>query len=185
MVVFVLTGVYFIHCGGEGSIICVWKKMVGVYTLPYLLLVNVFLITIFITDFEKKLILDKFVFIPFIISLFLIILFNPDYSYANLFFSFASASFFLIIHLLTKGKGMGLGDVKLVLLPPLILGWPHTIIWLFLSFIIGAGVGVLLIFLGKAKLGKHIPFGPFLIFSYFLAIFWGDKLFFLIKFALP
>jgi leader peptidase (prepilin peptidase)/N-methyltransferase len=77
---------------------------------------------------------------------------------------------------------MGLGDVKLVLIPPLILGWPYTIIWLFLSFIIGAVTGVVLIFLHKAKFGKQIPFGPFLIISYFIVLFWGEKLLFLFNF---
>ncbi len=179
-VIFFSIGVIFLACKDLNDPVCIWKGLIGFSALPYLLFISVFLITVFITDFEHKLILDRFVFIPLSLTFFLIIFFNPDYSYTNLFLSFASASFFLLIHILTKGKGMGLGDVKLSLLPPLILGWPYTVIWLFLSFIIGAMVGVALIFVGKAKFGKQIPFGPFLIFSYFIVLFWGDKLLFLI-----
>ena len=184
MLIFLLTGFYYIGCNGYG-VICVWKDLIGFYSLPYFLLVSIFLITLFITDYEKKLILDKYVFIPYVITLLIIIFFNPDYTYGNLFISFAVASFFLLIHLLTKGRGMGLGDVKLVLLPPLILGWPYTLIWLFLSFTIGALIGVFLILIKKAKFGRQIPFGPFLIISYFITLFLGEKLLFLFKFALP
>lgn len=182
MLSFLVTGIRFLNYAGIGGPISAWRDLLGFYSLPYLLFIGIFLITIFITDYEHKLILDKFVFIPFSLTLLLIIFFNPDYSYANLFLSFASAFFFLLIHLLTRGKGMGLGDVKLALLPPLILGWPFTLIWLFLSFIIGAIVGVVLILFKKAKFGKQIPFGPFLIIAYFLVLFLGDKLLFLIKF---
>jgi leader peptidase (prepilin peptidase) / N-methyltransferase len=181
-VIFFITGFVLIHSGNSENPVYIWHKLLGFSALPNLLFISVFLITIFVTDFEKKLILDSCIFIPLAITLLLIIFFNPDYTYANLFLAFASASFFLLIHLLTKGRGMGLGDVKLVLIPPLILGWPYTIIWLFLSFIIGAVVGVILILLGKAKFGKQIPFGPFLIISYFIVLFWGEKLLFLFNF---
>jgi leader peptidase (prepilin peptidase)/N-methyltransferase len=180
--IFFITGYLFIFSPNPGSTIYFWHALLGFMALPYLLFVSVFLITMFVTDYEKKLIPDDCIFIPLALTLLLIVFFNPDYSYANLFLAFASASFFLLIHLITHGRGMGLGDVKLVLIPPLILGWPQTIIWLFLSFIIGAFVGVILILVGKAKFGKQIPFGPFLIFSFFLVLFWGEKLLFLIKF---
>ena len=181
-IVFFVTGYVFIHSGNLLNPELLWNKLLGVLTLPYLLFISVFLITIFVTDFEKKLILDSCIFIPLAVILIIIIFFNPDYTYANLFLAFAAASFFLLIHLLTKGKGMGLGDVKLVLIPPLILGWPYTVIWLFLSFIIGAASGVILILMGKAKFGKQIPFGPFLILAYFIVLFWGEKLLILFNF---
>lgn len=180
MLTFLFTGLVYINCGGGSQPICQWKAVFGVVSLPHLILVSIFMITLFVTDFEHKLILDKFVFIPFLLTGFLLIFFNPDQTYTNLFLSFATASFFLLIHLGTRGKGMGLGDVKLVLLPPLILGWPYTLIWLFLSFTIGAFIGVLLILLKKAKFGKHIPFGPFLILAYFLVLFWGEKFLFIL-----
>lgn len=180
MTSFLLSGIFYNRCI-SGSPICVFKDLYGGISLFVVLTVNVFLITVFITDLEHKIIPDAFVFIPYCILLFLLIYFNPDYSYANLFLSFGIASFFLFVHLLTKGKGMGLGDVKLALLPPIILGWPYSIIWLFLSFIIGAVVGILLILFGKAKFGKQIPFGPFLIATYFLVLFWGSKFLFLMN----
>ena len=51
-----------------------------------------------------------------------------------------------------------------------------TLVWIFLSFVIGASVGVLLILASKAKFGKQIAFGPFLIVSFFLIVIFGDFL---------
>ncbi len=181
--VFVITGARFLTENTVNTPIYDLKQMLGVFSLPVLLFVGVFLLAAFVTDLEYKIIPDTFVFVPYSIVLLLLVIFNPDYTYTNVFASFASASFFLLIHLFTKGKGMGLGDVKLALLPPLILGWPYTLIWLFFSFIIGAVVGVFLIAIGKAKFGKHIPFGPFLIFAYFLVLLWGEKFSFLFNFV--
>ena len=71
---------------------------------------------------------------------------------------------------------MGLGDVKFAFLGGLILGFPKFITWLFLSFVIGALIGVVLIMLNKTTLGKRIAFGPFLVLSLFIVLFWGDKI---------
>lgn len=88
---------------------------------------------------------------------------------------FASC-FFLSLVLLTKGKGMGLGDVKLAFPLGLLLGYPLTVVALFLSFILGALVGILAIVLGKKKLKSRLPFGPFLIVGTILALVWGEQL---------
>ena len=77
---------------------------------------------------------------------------------------------------------MGLGDAKLVLALSPILGWPQIMVWIFLSFIIGAVVGLFLIAIKKASFGKHIAFGPFLVIAFFITLFWGE---YLIGFLLP
>lgn len=183
MLTFLLTGFVYLYCQSENNPLCIWKNLLYFWSIPFLLINSIFLISAFVTDFETKIIPDRFVLIPYVISLLFLIFVNPDHTYVNIFLSFAVSTFFFLIHLITRGKGMGLGDVKFVLFPPLILGWPHTISWLFLSFIIGSVVGVIMIIAGKTKFGKQIPFGPFLILSYFIVLFWGEKLLFL--FILP
>jgi prepilin signal peptidase PulO-like enzyme (type II secretory pathway) len=79
--------------------------------------------------------------------------------------------------LATKGKGIGLGDVKLMVPLSLLLGWPIVTIGLFLAFVLGAIVGVVLILLGKKKFGQTIPFGPFLITAACFSLLWGDVIF--------
>jgi len=87
-----------------------------------------------------------------------------------------SAGFFYLLLLITHGRGMGLGDVKLAGLMGLILGWPKILAALYLAFLTGAFFGVILILLGKKKFGQHIPFGPFLTTATFVSLFWGEKI---------
>jgi leader peptidase (prepilin peptidase)/N-methyltransferase len=155
------------------SILCGWKSMVGVAALPYLLLVVSVLVSIFVIDLENNLIFDSNAFLLFVITAVLLIFSSTDSLYARFLSGFSFAAFLLLIHLLTKGKGMGLGDVKLAIPLGIILGWRGSLVWMFLSFVIGAAVGIVLILLKKAKFGRQIPFGPFLVISFFLALFCG------------
>lgn len=84
--------------------------------------------------------------------------------------------FFLALWWFTKGKGFGFGDVKLGGPLALLLGWPKTLVGVFLAFVIGAIFGLILIFLGKKKFGQQIPFGPFLVTGTVLALLWGEPI---------
>lgn len=84
--------------------------------------------------------------------------------------------FFFIIVIVTKEKGMGWGDVKLALLMGLILGFPGIVIALYVSFIVGACYGVILLLQKKAKLGYAIPFAPFLSLGSIIFLLYGDIL---------
>ena len=149
----------------------------GGIVIPYLLAITSALIIIFIIDLEHKLIPDEPVFFILSLSLINLILSSSDKFYAILFTAFLAALFILFLNFITKGRGMGLGDVKLVLALGLsFYDWKILLIWLFGSFIIGAVVGVFLIAIGKARFGKQIPLGPFIILSFFIAMFWGNPL---------
>ena len=68
---------------------------------------------------------------------------------------------------------MGMGDVKLVALMGLVLGWPKIVVALFLAFLTGALIGVILVIMGEKRLNSHIPFGPFLTAATLISLFWG------------
>jgi leader peptidase (prepilin peptidase)/N-methyltransferase len=90
----------------------------------------------------------------------------------------AAAAWFalLVIHLVSPG-GMGFGDVRLSFLLGLFLGWlgyGHVLTGLFLGFLLGAVVGLLLVALRLRKRTDHVPFGPFLAVGAALAILVGD-----------
>jgi prepilin signal peptidase PulO-like enzyme (type II secretory pathway) len=149
----------------------------GSLALPYFLIISATLVAIFVIDLENKLIPDEAVFLIFLISFFTLLLSSNPAFYEILFSAFLASTFFLLLNLITRGHGMGLGDVKLVLALGLVLADPRMLlVWLFLSFTIGAVIGIYLIIIGKAKLGKQIPFGPFLIASFFITLFWGETL---------
>ena len=62
-----------------------------------------------------------------------------------------------------RGKvGMGLGDVKLLMLVGAFFGVPGAFFTIFLGSIFGSVIGILCILLGGKKFSQHIPFGPYL-----------------------
>ena len=84
----------------------------------------------------------------------------------------------LLIHLISPG-GMGFGDVRLSFLLGLFLGWisyGHVVAGLFLGFLLGALVGVVLVLAGLRARTDHVPFGPFLAAGAALAVLIGGPI---------
>jgi len=79
--------------------------------------------------------------------------------------------------LITKGRGLGFGDVKFMIPLGLLLGWPGTLVMLFLAFAIGSVVGVGLLLSKRCTFGQAVPFGPFLVIGTCLSLVWGPELF--------
>ncbi len=86
------------------------------------------------------------------------------------------AAFFAGLWLVTKGRGLGFGDVKYAVAMGLILGWPRILVAVFLAFILGSLVSLFLIFLKKKQFGQRIAFGPFLVVGTVLALVMGSQL---------
>jgi prepilin signal peptidase PulO-like enzyme (type II secretory pathway) len=84
--------------------------------------------------------------------------------------------FFWLLIFITKGKGMGGGDVKLAFLIGLINGFPFNIIAIVLAFVIGAAVSGVLMMFKKKGMKDVIPFGPFLITGSVVAFVFGQQL---------
>ena len=74
-----------------------------------------------------------------------------------------------------RKRAMGIGDIKLMGLIGLFLGaWPHLLLVITSSALIGSIVGVILIFFGaKDGLQSSIPYGPFLALGAVLDLLWG------------
>lgn len=158
----------------KGGALCSLSEHLGFFSLPFFLLVVSALIVIFVIDIENQIIPDRLIFFLFLITFFLLLFSSSPTLFTHLLSGFTAASFMLLIHLATHGRGMGLGDVKFALFAGTLLSWPQTVVWLYTSFVIGAIIGVILVALRKAKFGKQIPFGPFLIISLFISLIWGN-----------
>lgn len=94
----------------------------------------------------------------------------------NLLSGVGALALLLIIFLITRGRGMGFGDVKLAFALGLFLGYPQVLIAIYLSFLTGAAVSLILILLKKKKLKNQIAFGPFLISGAVMSFFWGEAI---------
>jgi len=82
--------------------------------------------------------------------------------------------FFYFLYAITKGRGMGGGDVKLSFYIAVFLGFPNMLIGTFLAFILGAVFGVSLILANKKHFGEKIAFGPFIVVATVITYFLGD-----------
>ncbi len=144
--------------------------LIGFQIIPLILFC--LLEIIFIIDLEHQIIPDDFIFFGILLSLFTL----HSSLFTNLLAGFTSAVFLLLMHLFTKGKGMGMGDVKFAALGGMLVGLPLSPIWLLLAFLTGAGVGIILILGKKAGLKSKIAFGPFLVLSIPITLLWGQKI---------
>jgi leader peptidase (prepilin peptidase)/N-methyltransferase len=71
---------------------------------------------------------------------------------------------------------MGGGDIKLIGALGFVLGLKMVFLNIFLSFIIGAIISLMLIALKKKGRKDSIPFGPFICMGFLITSLWGDKL---------
>lgn len=149
----------------------------------FLSIVSCFLIVIFVYDLQYFIIPDKVIYPLIIIALGWQVVSNLFFeAYAKksiieaVYSGIGAALFFLIIVLASKGKGMGVGDVKLSFFMGIFLGFPSVLVALFSSFLLGAAVGMVLIITKKKHLKSEIPFAPFLVTGTALAFFYSGEI---------
>lgn len=138
---------------------------------------------IVLSDLRYKLISDSMQ-----IALFLFILFQKILGKASIFSllgDFLSGIFVLLpiglIYVITNERAMGLGDVILAGIIGFLLGVSKGLLALYVSFLVGAIVGVILLVQRKKGMKSAVPFGPFLIIGMLVAGVWGDALIQIIK----
>ncbi len=143
-------------------------------------------IVIFVIDWEEYLILDKVVFPTAAIVLGFNILIDAaagnalwslsSYTTGGLVAALCAGLIFFSLWWFTRGKGMGMGDVKYVLLLGLIVGWPVIWICLMLSFFLGTLVSLPLLLTKRKQLASALPFGTFLSVAGAISLLFGQQI---------
>lgn len=87
---------------------------------------------------------------------------------------FAVSIFLYLIILVTKGRGIGGGDMKLMAVCGLFLGWKEIIFAFLLGCIIGSVVH--LIRMRVSKCDHVLALGPYLSIGVFISMLWGNDL---------
>lgn len=178
----------------KGKTRCCEKKLPLTYPIVELLMGILFVIGYQISDIRSQIsILILFIIIVFLVfsAVFdLKYMILPDFStwilvgcgviligtrhgvfVQNLITALIASGFLLVLYFITKGKGMGMGDVKLALFMGLFLGFPKIVVAFYVAFITGALVGIILLVFFKFKRRSPIPFGPFLILGTLITYF--------------
>lgn len=158
------------------------------YTSLVLLVFYLFIIScmtiIFLSDIKFGIIPDKVVYPALVVTLFFHILIHVNFLSQFIFSALGAGAFFFLLFLITKGKGMGFGDVKFALLMGLLLGFPAIIYALYIAFLTGAFVSLILIMWGKKHVKSTVPFGPFLVLGTLAALFFLNQVEILVKLVL-
>lgn len=147
----------------------------GYFSLAYHLAISSFLIVIFVYDLKHYLILDKVIY-PAIAFSSVFLLAGGLRIFPFILSALGTAFFFWLIILVSRGKWLGWGDVKLAFFMGLLLGWPKIILALFLANLLGAIIGLGLIAFKRKSLKSAVPFGPFLALGTFVTLLWGERI---------
>lgn len=86
------------------------------------------------------------------------------------------ALFFRFLIFVSRGRGLGEGDIKLGFWLGLLLGFPNILPGMFIAFVSGGIIGLLLIITKLKKFGQTVPLAPFLVVGSYLALFFGDRI---------
>jgi len=171
--------VFLIECVSGISFVGIYLSLgvfTPLYTLLYVLIVLSLNIVIFFIDLQFGIIPDELIILFTIVTLIFLIVTSPGQILLHVFSAFGAFLLFLFLFLVTKGRGMGFGDVKYVAAIGFFLGFPDIVVGLYIAFLSGAVVSLLLILRGKKHLKSTIPFGPFLAIGTLIAYLFADVL---------
>ncbi|MCX6782844.1 MAG: prepilin peptidase [Candidatus Levybacteria bacterium] len=166
----IFTGLQFfltIYFRGDQSLI---------HILLILLILSCFT-ALFFSDLKDGILLDEFSISLLIFSIIFVLITMPALFWNHVFTSIISFGLFFFLFIITKGRGMGFGDVKLAGVIGILLGGVYTFMAIYIAFLTGAIVSIILVIIGRRKFhGGTIPFGPFMILGGEICLFLGDVL---------
>lgn len=150
----------------------------GAFSLPSNLTLLVFLTAaafftiLFVYDASHYLIPDE-VSWPAIITIFLLNLLRGENPWFLLLGAVIGGGWFLVQFLISRGRWVGGGDIRLGLLLGVLLGYPLIILGLLLTYIGGSLIALALLALGRKKLGSRLPFATMLLPAALVTFLWG------------
>ena len=170
----------FIELGAALLFVLVaWKNLNSPVVMPALFLrdiiFSILLIIIFIYDWLYQEILPEVIWVGALVGLFFNIYLG--YSLVSILIGLLVAGgFFWLQFMVSKGKWIGGGDVRMGAMMGIWLGWPTVLVALFFAYVGGAIVGSLLISSGKKQLTSTTPFGTYLAVGTFVVLLWGKEI---------
>ncbi|MBI4276327.1 prepilin peptidase [Candidatus Uhrbacteria bacterium] len=84
--------------------------------------------------------------------------------------------FFAAQYIVSRGRWIGGGDIRLGVLMGAMLGWRGTLVSLFLAYMIGAVIASILLLVRRKRFGDAIPFGTFLTVATAVSLFYGEAI---------
>lgn len=146
----------------------------------FLALISSTLLAILVIDLKEQLIPDVLVLIVLISSIIHKALLHflegiPFPLTDSLLGLIIAGGLFLLIVFVSRG-GMGGGDVTLIGALGFVLGVKGILTVVFLSFVLGSVISIFLLAARIKSRKDPIPFGPFIVISFYITLFFGDNI---------
>lgn len=143
-----------------------------ILSVIYCLLISALLV-LSVIDFRTNTIPFGINIVIFVLGLIRLVM---DYQhFYHYLIGFACVSGFLyLIYLITKGRGIGGGDIKLMAAAGLVLGWKLIILAFFLGCLYGSVIHIIRMKLSGQ--GKVLAFGPYLSAGIITTIYFGTQM---------
>lgn len=165
---------YFIAEIASGALFLLGGFLISdwIHLFLYIVVISFFII-LFIYDMRAYIIPD-IVSIPAIVIIFILnYIFTRDI--ISIFLgALIGGLWFLIQFVVSKGRWVGGGDVRLGVLMGVLLGYPFIFLGLSLAYVGGSIVAIFLMLLKKKSMKSRLPFATLLLPATFVAWLWGD-----------
>lgn len=142
------------------------------YRLFFYFVFASFLIIIFVYDLKHYLILDNIVFPAAVLALIYQIINGRVVE--GLIGAASLSGFFLVLYVISKGRWIGAGDIKLGIFLGFLVPFPETLALFLMAYLLGAIVSLILLARRDKNFGDPVPFGTFLTVAAFVAMLWGE-----------
>ncbi|EAE8345530.1 prepilin peptidase [Listeria monocytogenes] len=136
------------------------------YSFVLYCIIYYFLAFFFITDIFYLYVPNSILVVFFCVLTTIVILFNQaliDFIYSGVFSSLFYLLFFIIFR-----KGIGLGDIKILIILSAFLGFKIGYYIFFLAIFLGTIILLMALMLKKVKKNKQVPFVPYIYVSFML-----------------
>ncbi|MHB8443145.1 MAG: prepilin peptidase [Patescibacteria group bacterium] len=172
IIIEVLTGVIFVlYFYFFGIVQILYPTPLNIIQLVFYIFVIISFLYIALYDFlyleisNKLMVAVSLVTIIYLLVLYFMGFTSISYIFMHIYTAIIVGAVFLLLIVITRGSGMGGGDMKLAFVMGLILGFPSILFVLFLAFLLGALIGIGLIISKVKSMKSTIPFAPFLAYS--------------------
>lgn len=167
---------------GFTGLIAVMIFMVKGFTIfsVFIFAVSAILIAITMIDFDTMTIPNGLVITMLPIAIIMAFM-QKNVSILSSMIGFFAVSIPMLLLNMLIADSFGGGDIKLIAVCGLMLGWPNTLLAMFIAILLGGIYAVYLLISGKSKRGAHIAFGPYICLGVYVAMLYGNEI---IKFYL-
>ena len=136
-----------------------------------------FLLAILVYDIRYMEILDRTTLLPAALLFVTTFIFSWQPTWYSMLTGVGiGAGFFALQYILSRGRWIGGGDIRLGAFMGVILGSPLIWIGLLFSYVLGGVAGAVLLLMKKANGKTALPFGLFLVPGTFFAMLYGQEL---------